>query len=135
MAAGYEPGWIAGISIGAVIAALIAGNPPARRAAALREFWNRVATGPDLQPFLDSDLARGLFRQVSALGAVVAGVPAFFTPRVPPPWLRPSGSIGATSFYDPAPLRATLGELIDFDFLAAGGPRLSLGAVDVTTGE
>ncbi len=41
---GFEPEWIAGISIGAINAAIIAGNPPERRVARLKEFWELVSS-------------------------------------------------------------------------------------------
>ena len=58
----------------------------------------------------------------------------FFQPRMPNPWLLPPGATGATSYYDTAQLRTTLEELVDFDYLNAGQKRLSLGAVNVRTG-
>jgi NTE family protein len=39
------------------------------------------------------------------------------------------------SFYDTEPLRATLNELVDFDRINNGDVRISLGAVNVRTGE
>ena len=47
---GAAPDWIAGVSIGAVNAALIAGNPPERRVARLREFWDRVSAQSPFVP-------------------------------------------------------------------------------------
>ncbi|MBO0740143.1 MAG: patatin-like phospholipase family protein, partial [Hyphomicrobiaceae bacterium] len=41
--AGQAPDWVAGISIGAVNAAIIAGNAPEHRVARLRTFWERVS--------------------------------------------------------------------------------------------
>jgi NTE family protein len=38
-----EPNWVAGISIGAINAALIAGNPAHARLAKLREFWDLLS--------------------------------------------------------------------------------------------
>ena len=38
----YLPDWVAGISIGAINAALIAGNPPENRVAQLRRFWEGI---------------------------------------------------------------------------------------------
>jgi NTE family protein len=61
-------------------------------------------------------------------------VPGFFEPRMPPAWLHPPGTTPALSFYDTTPLRRTLDDLIDFERLNDGGIRLSLGAVDVATG-
>jgi NTE family protein len=40
----------------------------------------------------------------------------------------------AISYYDTAPLRATLERLVDFDLINAGAIRLSVGAVNVRTG-
>ena len=40
--AGIEPDWVIGTSIGAINAAIIAGNPPETRVARLREFWDLI---------------------------------------------------------------------------------------------
>ena len=66
--------------------------------------------------------------------ALLFGVPGFFMPRVPPPSLQPEGSIAAISYYDTAPLKHTLEQLVDFDLLNSGRVRLSVGAVNVETG-
>src|SRR6188768_3875848 len=43
--------WVAGVSIGAVNAALIAGNPPEKRVERLHAFWDRVSqTSPPALP-------------------------------------------------------------------------------------
>ena len=121
-AAGEAPHWIGGISIGAINAALIAGNPPQHRLARLREFWETVTSscaGP---------------RDAAAFWALAFGAPGFFTPRVPPAPFQPRGTAGALSFYDTAPLRATLERLVDFELLNDGPLRLSVGAVNVRTG-
>jgi len=131
---GYEPDWIAGISIGAVNGAIIAGNPPERRAERLRAFWESITEGVIGKPVLDGDLARGLFNEWSALAGVAAGVRGFYRVRVPPAWLQPWGSEAALSVYDPAPLRSTLEQLVDFDLLNAGRPRLSVGAANIRKG-
>jgi NTE family protein len=148
--AGIEPDWVAGISIGAINAAIIAGNPPQARVGKLREFW-QVVTGPELQwpaatgfwasatdfaPALKSDAARSVANQWAAARAIVSGAPGFFAPRTVTPWLWPEGSIGATSYYDTKELRGTLERLIDFDRINGdrGAARLSIGAVNVRTG-
>src|SRR5258707_6516028 len=46
--ADIHPNWIAGISIGAINAAIIAGNPPNSRVERLREFWTQVTSGAPL---------------------------------------------------------------------------------------
>ena len=130
---GYTPNWIAGISIGAINAAIIAGNPPGQRAARLREFWDAI-TATFNWPAPDGDLPRRFFNSMNSLGVMCTGLPRFFRPRFPPPWMRPRGSKGATSFYDTGPLIETLNELIDFDRLNNGDIRLTLGAVDVEKG-
>lgn len=148
LAAGVEPSWIAGISIGAVNSAIIAGNPPQTRVAKLREFWELVSDGDIGWPnggwpggwtapwdqFSADGPIRGWLNQLSAGRIMAQGAPGFFTPRVPPPYLRGPGSPGATSWYDTAPLRATLERLVDFDRINARVVRFSVGAVNVRNG-
>ena len=132
--AGHEPTWVVGISIGAINAALIAGNPPERRVERLREFWRRIAinVGPALPAWLDS--MRPAANYMAAMSAVAFGIPPFFTPRSPKPWFAEDGADSALSFYDTSPLKATLEELVDFDLINQGTTRLSLGAVNVRKG-
>jgi len=134
----YTPDWIAGISIGAINAALIAGNPPERRVERLREFWQGVSSfpfAPSLPPLADGvDGARDAFNETSATIAMLFGVAGFFSPRVPAAPFQPPGTPAAISYYDTAPLRESLERLIDFDLLNSGAVRLSVGAVSVTRG-
>lgn len=139
--ADLQPHWVAGISIGGINAAIIAGNPPESRVDRLREFWELVTQAQLLG--LDSwiagqkmtgDITRSLLNQASASAAMFQGVQHFFKPRLPPPWFLPDGALGATSFYDTAPLRGTLERLIDFDRINSDDIRLSMGTVNVTTG-
>lgn len=128
-----EPHWVAGISIGAINAALIAGNPPGLRVARLREFWELVSSRfSDLAP--QGDFQRSPFHQFSAGLSAVLGVPGFYQPRSMPPGWQPQGTDGAISIYDAAPLRQTLERLIDFDLINQKKTRLSVGAVNVRTG-
>ncbi len=130
-----QPDWVAGISIGAINAALICGNPPARRVARLREFWDLVSASPALAPLWAATApARAWANEASANQALLFGVPGFFTPRLPPPTLQPTGTLAAISWYDTTPLRHTLERLVDFDRINAGGTRLSVGAVNVRSG-
>ena len=135
-AGGHTPTWLAGISIGAINAAWIAGNPPERRVARLHEFWDTVTAGSFASlPGLESGSHfHGLFNEASAFATALFGRAGFFVPRFPPPMLQPEGSPGALSFYDTAPLQATLERLVDFDLLNDGATRLSIGAVNVRTG-
>jgi NTE family protein len=132
--AGYLPDWITGVSMGAINGALIAGNPPTQRIASLRAFWDRVSSGVSMaaHPFLGT-LHQGFAHAGATLGSVV-GVPGLFSPRMPPPAFMPDGTPGALSVYDVDPLRTTLGRLVDFDLINRREVRLSVGAVNVRTG-
>ena len=138
--ANVEPTWIAGISIGAINSAIIAGNPRETRVAKLREFWELASQPHDggwgslWTDLLNGDMARGWVNQLSAGQIMAKGVPGFFTPRVPPPFLLPAGLPGATSWYDTSALRPTLERLVDFDRINAKTLRFSVGAVNVRTG-
>ena len=133
-AEGIEPQWVAGISIGAINAALIAGNPPERRVERLREFWELASAGPQVDPGLSLNPARAWASQVNALNTMMFGVSGFFTPRFPPPQLQSAGTPGALSYYDTRPLKATLERLVDFDLINSRHVRLSVGAVHIRTG-
>jgi NTE family protein len=127
--------WVAGISIGAINAAIVAGNPPALRVERLRAFWDRVTSALPSLPFdTPNDHVREFLHEWAAGAVLVQGVPGFFRPRVVPPMLAPPGSCDALSFYDSAPLADTLNELVDWDLLNDGPVRLSVGAVEVESG-
>ncbi len=133
--AGNHPvDWVAGISIGAINAALIAGNPPELRVERLRAFWDLVSSATASIPFPGGLPWRGAFNDFSAGLAVLQGVPGFFRPRIPPATLRLPGMPGADSLYDTRPLHDTLQRLVDFDYLNEGHVRYSTGAVNVETG-
>jgi NTE family protein len=137
--ANLQPEWVAGISIGAVNAALIAGNPPETRVEKLREFWEAVSTPPLGVPFLKSveitdEITRRLVNQTRALGIMLFGAPHFFQPRIPSPLFWPADHADSVSHYSVAPLKATLERLVDFDRINAGNMRFSVGAVNVRTG-
>src|SRR6476620_10152575 len=132
--AGFEPEWIAGISIGAINAAIIAGNEPNERLPRLKEFWEMVSSPVSWNPVTSGDRGRSLFNETSAALIATFGVPGFFTPRLPPAPLWPPGSPQSQSYYDTAPLRRTLERLVDFDRINDLTTRLSVGAVSVTTG-
>jgi NTE family protein len=132
---------VAGISIGAINAAIIAGNPPETRIERLRDFWNQVTStvpwdwsGNPLLDWTRSDNTRNLFNQMSAGLAAACGATGFFSARPMLPWLQAGGTSDATSIYDTSALKTTLERLIDFDRLNAGVTRFSAGAVNVRTG-
>ncbi|MBP1850509.1 DUF3734 domain-containing protein [Rhizobium halophytocola] len=131
---GIEPDWLAGISIGAINSAIIAGTPRERRVEHLRRFWDRASSGFDAGWAPEDPAFRRLFNEVSAMTSAMTGVPGFFSPRLYTPYqllLNPESLI---SFYDTQPLIDTLETLVDFDFLQQSDIRLSLGAVNVTSG-
>src|SRR5215468_8320032 len=137
--ANLHPDWVAGISIGAINSALIAGNPPEKRVERLRDFWEAVSTSPLGLPYFRSlaipdEATPSLLNQTRALGILLFGAPDFFTPRLPPPMPWGFNRADAVSFYDVSPLKVTLKRLVDFDRINAGGTRLSVGAVNVRTG-
>jgi NTE family protein len=139
--AGIHPDWIAGMSIGAINAAIIAGNPSNSRVDRLREFWTQVSSDGPCSCFGDpifgiakGDMARSFLNKMSAGFALASGTKGFFGIRPIAPWLQPAGTIEATSFYDTSPLKRTLESLVDFDLLNAGKTRFSVGVVNVRTG-
>lgn len=139
--AGIHPNWISGVSIGAINAAIIAGNPPDTRIDRLRDFWTQVtADGPwpgagdACFSLAKGDAMRQLINQMSANFATVGGARGFFSARPIPPWFQPPGTIEATSFYDTNDLKHTLERLVDFDRINSGETRFSVGAVNVVTG-
>ena len=132
--AGIHVNWVSGISIGAINAAIVAGNPPGRRVEMMRGFWEEVTSRVEWPWLPPSDDARALLNQMSSLSSVMLGQPGFFTPRFPPPTMMPAGGREATSFYDTAPLKASLETYVDFDYLNHGPVRLSVGAVNVRSG-
>ena len=131
---GFQPDWIAGISIGAINAAIIAGNEPAQRVDRLKEFWTTVSAPMTWVPIPRGDRERSVFNETSAAFIAAFGVPGFFSPRVPPAPLWPKGSPESQSYYDTRPLRKTLERLVDFDRINDLQCRLSVGAVGVASG-
>ncbi len=127
--AGMEPDWVSGISIGAINAAIIAGNPPEKRADKMKQFWNAIGTN------YSDPLTTGLH-----------GVPKFFAPQSHaaenafmdamhvPGFLRPVEA--NSSLYTPQEMHETLKKYVDFDYLNSESPtRISVGAVNISNGE
>ena len=131
--AGIEPDWVIGTSIGAINAALIAGNAPANRLPRLHEFWSRVEQG-SRQDYLH--FFTGMPNASANLATVTGGIPGFFVPN-PVAWISAHVSLGAeaAAYYSTAPLRQTLAELVEMDCNSAGHTRLTVGAVNARNGE
>ncbi|MBX9885430.1 MAG: patatin-like phospholipase family protein, partial [Novosphingobium sp.] len=132
--AGIEIDWVAGISIGAINAAIVAGNPPERRVERLAAFWDKMTSALPSFPIFPNDIIREMVHEWSAGMVLATGVPGFFKPRLIPPSFAAPGTAGALSYYDSTPLKETLDSLIDWDRVNDGPVRLSVGAVDVISG-
>lgn len=139
--AGHKPDWVAGISIGAINASIIAGNAPQKRVDKLREFWLAVTIDnlPYAPPVLKSLLTRDntdhqMLNAISAIRTIFSGIPGFFKPRFLNPWFAPKGALEATSFYDTKPLKDMLEKLVDFERLNNDDINLTLGVVNITSG-
>lgn len=141
--AGIEPNWFAGISIGALNAAILGGNPPEKRLERLNEFWDTICQsalfpaftlGSEVASLLGDGDMRTLAGAWSSMRAIVEGQRGFFVPRVPMPFLNTATGPTVASFYDTGPLRETLERLVDFDRINAKLERVSVGAVDIETG-
>jgi len=133
---GMTPDWVVGTSIGAINAAIIAGNPREVRIERLREFWDSVSHADLLDMQQVPDSTRQLATWLTTMDTFARGVPGFFSPRpfnpfamglpVPPE---------EASFYNTEELRTTLNKYVDFDFLnSKAGIRLTVSAVKVTCG-
>lgn len=131
--AGIEPDWVIGTSIGAINGALIAGNRQPHRVERLRAFWQTVAHRglAALWPGLP-----GQPNFWTNWQAVTQGLPGFFAPHHAA-WLGPHVPLEPTQagYYQTAALHDSLTSLTDSDCLRAGSPRLTVGAVNVLTGE
>lgn len=141
--AGIQPNWIAGISIGALNTAIIAGNAPEHRVERLREFWQTICrpalfepSSQALQSWIEriGGPARQMFNAFEAWRALTEGQQGFFVPRLPPPWLALQAPPTQLSFYDTGLLKSTLERLADFDRINAGEVRVSVGVVEVESG-
>lgn len=129
---GYPPDWVAGISIGAINAAIIAGNAPENRVAQLRRFWEEITAPTASWPFGLSGPLAVWQQKASALSSLMFGQPGFFVPRALPDWFS---SEKPTSYYSTDALRSTLERLVDFDRINSRKEmRFSVGAVNVRTG-
>src|ERR1700681_399689 len=126
----YLPDWVAGISIGAINAAIIAGNAPAQRVERLQAFWEGITAPSSLWPVLSGAIT-GENTRTSSLNTLMFGQPGFFAPRPAMHWLL---GITPTSYYDTSALKDTLERLVDFDRINARETRFSVAAVNVRTG-
>jgi NTE family protein len=137
--ADLHPDLVAGISIGAINSAIIAGNPPEYRVQRLRSFWEKISEPPLGMPTVPVELKLNEFmhrlvNETRAMGILLFGAPNFFVPRLPSPVLVPYAPPDSLSFYDLAPVRETLAQIVDFDLINNGPMRLCVGTVNVRSG-
>lgn len=133
--AGIEPDWVIGTSIGAINGALIAGNPPERRSDRIVEFWRHIEQRP-----VGVNLgAWGFGNLLANLSTFTRGVPGFFDAN-PQAMRGLNAQLGVehASYYRTEPLRRTLAEMVDFEYLNAKGAdhvtRLTVGCVNACSG-
>ena len=83
-----------------------------------------------------ADHPQAVADSVADFWTLLYGIPGFFSPRLPA-WGGVQAKVGldAASYYDTTPLRETLCSLIDLAVLNAAHPRLTVGAVNVKSGE
>jgi NTE family protein len=129
----YLPDWVAGISIGAINAAIIAGNAPQQRVARLRDFWEGITAPTTFWQAAPVGPLADWQQRASALAALLFGQPGFFVPRGPQDWFSPGKLV---SYYETSALKGTLERLVDFDRINdLREMRISVGAVNVRTGD
>jgi NTE family protein len=142
--AGIHPNWVAGISIGALNTAIIAGNAPGARVDALKQFWATICQPgsslrlwpPEVETHLfgTSDTYRQAFSAWYATRALVEGQSGFFAPRFPPPVGPWPLKVADASHYNTGALKSTLERFADFERVNRGGMRVCVGAVNVASG-
>lgn len=142
--AGIEPTWIAGISIGALNSAIIAGNPPEKRVEQLKAFWEAICSKANPNSYLDfwttNDISRKLLNNFESKKTMMSGQKGFFAPKFfammgATMMGNPKSKPNEISYYDTSMLKETLLKYADFDLINNGDMRVSLGVVNVASGE
>ncbi len=131
---GYLADMVVGISIGGFNAAIIAGNPPEKRLEKLKYFWNKITTHIPIASNQFAGLSK-IHNYFGAQASLIFGQNGFFKPKIINPWLINNASPENFSFYDTTPVRETLREVIDFEYLNQKHVRLCLGATELATGD
>lgn len=135
---GYAPNFLAGVSIGSINSAIVAGNPREKQIDKLMEFWDMITPtlwGDTLMDFETFELTHHLHNRLGALRSLFFGLDGFFKPRFIPPSAFTQDTPDKLSYYDTSELRNTLENLIDFDRINDKKVTLCLGAVNITSGE
>jgi len=141
--AGIEPNWVIGTSIGAINAGIIAGNPPDKRLARLREFWARMEYKPwwANTPFLAPWLGNGRFleeftHETARMMALFGGVAGYYTLNHMLTFSGARAPLGVerAALYNTEDLEKTMTALTDPAWFNSGKPRLTVGTVNVKSG-
>jgi len=131
--AGIEPDWVVGTSIGAINGAIIAGNEIDVRLDRLRDFWERIERKPT---WADSLLGPTASNSAAYMMSIFAGIPGYYAPNQVISWgLNALVGVEQAAFYTIDELRKTVSDVVDFERIKAGKPRLTVGAVNVRTGK
>ncbi|KQU23056.1 patatin [Methylobacterium sp. Leaf94] len=131
---GIRPGRIVGASMGAVTAAIVAGNAPEDRIPQLRRFWSEATqhTAPSVSAMLKP---RQVYNGLHALMTLAWGQPNIFQHRWPGLWSALPGVPNDVAMFDHAPLLTSIKRYVDFERLNGGDTRVTIGCVDVASGE
>jgi NTE family protein len=136
---GYKPDFLAGVSIGAINSAIIAGNPRNKQIEKLTLFWDTIMPKMWADIFYDNEAAPNflhhLHNRMGAMHAALYGLDGFFKPRPFPPTPITYDTPDKLSYYDTSILKTTLEGLIDFDRINDKKITLCLGAVNLVSGE
>jgi NTE family protein len=133
---GCPPDWLIGTSIGAINAAIIAGNKPKLRIKKLKEFWGMIELKVPFFPINENHIfLQKVQNYYIAQLITFFGLPGFFTPKLFNPWHLLSNTPDQLSYYDTKALRATLEKVIDFELINKKQTRLTLGVVHVNSGK
>jgi NTE family protein len=129
-----RPDWIVGASIGAVTGAIIAGNAPEHRLARLKNFWAE-ATQQTWRTRLQEEAFRQTYNGMHSATSLLFCRPSIFQRRYPGLWSLLPWVPNDVAIYDHSPLKTTLERLVDFDRLNRAEIRLTIGCIDLESGD
>jgi NTE family protein len=128
-----EPHWVIGTSIGAINGAIIAGNAFAQRLDRLREFWDRMERK---MPWSFAPVPMPVNNIAAQMMTIFGGIGGYFAPnRALAFGLQAPLGVEHAGFYTIDALHETLTGMIDFTRINSGQPRLTVGAVNVRSGD
>jgi NTE family protein len=129
-----RPDWIVGASVGAVTGAILVGNAPEQRLERLGQFWAE-ATQHTYGALGGNETLRQTYNGMHSVMTLLFCRPNIFQRRYPGLWSILPWVPNDVAIYDHAPLRRTLERLVDFERLNRAEVRLTVGCVDLESGE